>query len=95
MQNKIYSQDSATLIIHYKSEDYTKKSNGVFKYDFETIKYNPKIFAKNFSKIIAEDLYTYNNPISFEFRKSKSRTCITIPDDFEKIKKKEGFKTFL
>ncbi|MBS3174782.1 hypothetical protein J4440_02785 [Candidatus Woesearchaeota archaeon] len=38
LYTKINSQESASIIIYYKSEDYAEKSGNIFNYDFETIK---------------------------------------------------------
>ncbi|HLD11260.1 MAG TPA: hypothetical protein VJB89_04215 [Candidatus Nanoarchaeia archaeon] len=67
-EKEIKSQKDATLILYYKSEDYTTKKENIFNFDFETLKINYDTSYISIGVDVDNNLYLENVDSQVEYR---------------------------
>ena len=68
LSQTVKSGESATVLIAYKSEDYTSQSLGVWNFDFETVRQTVDISNVRVAITVAEDLYLKESDSGIEYK---------------------------
>ena len=68
LSEQVAAQESATIVIYYKAEGYSKKSFGVFNFDFETLKVDFDVNALRVAVNVQPNLYLKGSAARVDYR---------------------------
>src|SRR3989344_3558895 len=73
----IQSQDSASVVIYYKSQDYVNEEGSLFRYNFETIKSDFDIDSVQVGINVNEDLYLKEGKTNVDYQYNQAFSILS------------------
>ena len=93
LKSPLQPQETTTIIVYYKSKDYTTKSTGVFNYNFETIKTNFDVDYAQVGISVNEGLYLKEGKTNVNYRDNLAISSMLSKSSFSEAEGAELYRS--